>query len=142
MYDLLQFLQIDVGPGDLLYFPTHWPHAVENVGDEFGFGYGFRPFGVQKKIKDVLFPLFASRGMSLPTLAFGLRIFSALYGDGSKRMTSVGKGSTNNVAPSYMRSFLADHGETLRDIFERDPNYLKNVLAGGSGVSTGQGGEL
>ncbi|KAH8074148.1 hypothetical protein JL720_10700 [Aureococcus anophagefferens] len=37
------FVEIVTGPGDLLVFPSFWPHAVANLDEGFGFGVGVRP---------------------------------------------------------------------------------------------------
>ena len=67
------FVEIVTGPGDLLVFPSFWPHAVANLDEGFGFGVGVRPRVARELFAAAAFPATARRSQLLPALNFALR---------------------------------------------------------------------
>ncbi|KAH8050991.1 hypothetical protein JL722_11025 [Aureococcus anophagefferens] len=61
------------GPGDLLVFPSFWPHAVANLDEGFGFGVGVRPRVARELFAAAAFPATARRSQLSPALNFALR---------------------------------------------------------------------
>ncbi|KAH8052699.1 hypothetical protein JL721_10819 [Aureococcus anophagefferens] len=67
------FVEIVTGPGDLLVFPSFWPHAVANLDEGFGFGVGVRPRVARELFAAAAFPATARRSQLSPALNFALR---------------------------------------------------------------------
>ncbi|KAH8045902.1 hypothetical protein JL722_13953 [Aureococcus anophagefferens] len=103
------FVEIVTGPGDLLVFPSFWPHAVANLDEGFGFGVGVRPRVARELFAAAAFPATARRSQLSPALNFALRhaytaaTRPAFYRDAVARLS--GKfASLSTSSPSTARS--------------------------------------
>ena len=68
----IPYVDVTTNTGDLMFFPPHWWHQVENLEDGVGIGIGFRPFDdFAQAFKSCLFPWTVNYGaLSMHRMGF------------------------------------------------------------------------